>query len=262
MSHVSFSALKLWHECPFKHKLVYIDKLKGFEGNIHTAFGTAMHATIEKKILNENLNETECFENEFLEELKNLPEDIKENLDKDFVHALRKQGKFLAPLAVPALKEYFENFEIISTEEALYEPIKDFVENEYDFKGYIDLVVKTDDGKYHVIDWKTCSWGWDTRRKSDKMTTYQLTFYKYYFALKHNVAPEDVETHFGLVKRTAKYNHIELFKVTSGPKKTKNAIKFLKKALYNIDKEIHVKNRLACHGRFGMCEFYKTKHCK
>jgi len=182
MSHVSFSALKLWHECPFKHKLVYIDKLKGFEGNIHTAFGTAMHATIEKKILNENLNETECFENEFLEELKNLPEDIKENLDKDFVHALRKQGKFLAPLAVPALKEYFENFEIISTEEALYEPIKDFVENEYDFKGYIDLVVKTDDGKYHVIDWKTCSWGWDTRRKSDKMTTYQLTFYKYYFA--------------------------------------------------------------------------------
>ena len=32
------------------------------------------------------------------------------------------------------------------------------------FKGFIDLVVKTPDGKYHIIDWKTCSWGWDAQR--------------------------------------------------------------------------------------------------
>ena len=29
--------------------------------------------------------------------------------------------------------------------------------------------------KYH-IDWKTCSWGWDSRKKSDKMIT-TLTLY-------------------------------------------------------------------------------------
>ena len=112
-----------------------------------------------------------------------------------------------------------------------------------------------------MIDWKTCSWGWDARKKSDKMITYQLTFYKYYFALKHNIDPSMVETHFGLVKRTAKKNNVELFKVTSGPKKTENAIKFLNKALYNIDKNIFIKNKLSCHSMFGPCEFYKTKHC-
>ncbi len=56
-----------------------------------------------------------------------------------------------------------------------------------DFKGFIDLVIKTPDGKYHVIDWKTCSWGWDMKKKTDKMMAYQLSFYKNYFAKKHNI---------------------------------------------------------------------------
>ena len=56
MSHVSFSELKIWKECPWKHKLVYLDKLKGFEGNEHTAFGTAIHSTYEKALLNESID--------------------------------------------------------------------------------------------------------------------------------------------------------------------------------------------------------------
>jgi len=118
-------------------------------------------------------------------------------------------------------------------------------------------VLKTKDGKYHVIDWKTCSWGWDARRKNDKMTTYQLTYYKYYFSKKHNVELDNIETHFALLKRTAKKNKVELFKVASGNKKIKNALKFLEKALYNISNKNFIKNRLSCR----YCEFYKTKHC-
>jgi len=262
MSHVSFSELKIWNECPYKHKLTYIDGLRGFEGNLYTAFGTAIHSAAEQKVLNESVNEKEHFEKEFLEELKKLPENIKNNFNREEINKFRDKGKQLVSLVLPALKQYFDDFEIVSAEEKLFEPIKDFIENKYNFKGYIDLVVKTKDGKYHIIDWKTCSWGWDARRKTERMTTYQLTFYKYYFALKHNIDPEDIETYFGLIKRTAKQNHIELFKVTSGNRKTENAIKFLKKALYNINKEIFIKNRLSCHGPFGPCEFYKTKHCK
>ena len=37
--HISYSELKMWADCPRKHKLVYIDKLKGFTGNEYTAFG-------------------------------------------------------------------------------------------------------------------------------------------------------------------------------------------------------------------------------
>ena len=262
MTHVSFSEIKIWKECAWKHKLMYLDKLKGFKGNEYTAFGTAIHSTYEKVLLKENINTREYFQNKFLEELKILPDEVKNNLNKKLVEDLRKQGDILAPLSMDALKEHFGDFEVVSVEEQLYEPISASLKEKYNFKGFIDLVLKTSDGKYHVIDWKTCSWGWDSRKKNDKMITYQLTFYKYYFALKHNIDPMDIETHFGLVKRTAKKNNIELYKVTSGPKKTQNAIKFLNKALYNIDKNIFVKNKLSCHGIFGPCEFYKTKYCK
>ena len=74
----------------------------------------------------------------------------------------------------------------------LYVPIKEYTNGDYNFKGYIDLVLKTKDGKYHIIDWKSCSWGWDARRKADIMTTYQLTLYKHYFAIKHNIKPENI----------------------------------------------------------------------
>ena len=93
------------------------------------------------------------------------------------------------------------------------------------------------------------------------MTTYQLTFYKYYFAKKHKIELDNIETHFALLKRTAQDNKVEIFKVLSGKKKIENALNFLNKAMYNIINKKYVKNKLACHGPYGTCEFYKTNHC-
>jgi hypothetical protein len=45
---ISFSELKNWKECPYRHKLIHIDKLPYFEGNEFTAFGTAIHAVVKK----------------------------------------------------------------------------------------------------------------------------------------------------------------------------------------------------------------------
>ena len=260
MSHISFSELKIWNECAFKHKLVYIDEVKKFLGNEYTAFGTAVHEVCEKSVLGEIdksfsvLNE--CFSNKFLEELKKLTEK-KVELNKDLVGKMRTQAGKLLPYIVPSLIEYFDEYEVVSAEEKLYEPLGD---NLY-FKGFIDLVLKTSDGKYHVIDWKTCSWGWDTKRKTDRMTTYQLTLYKHFFAKKHNIDPKNLETYFALLKRTAKSNNVEIFRVTSGPKKTQNSLNLLEKALYNIKNNNHVKNRLSCTQGYG-CEFYNTNHCR
>jgi hypothetical protein len=89
------------------------------------------------------------------------------------------------------------------------------------------------------------------------MTTYQLTFYKEYFAQKHNINPDMIETHFALLKRTAKKNQVEIFKVSSGEKKTKNANTLLTKAIINIKNGKYVKNKLACSN----CEFKNTEHC-
>ena len=93
------------------------------------------------------------------------------------------------------------------------------------------------------------------------MTTYQLTFYKHYYAMKYDIDPANIETYFGLLKRTAKKNRVEIYMVSSGTKKIENAINFLKQALYNISNKKYIKTKLACQGQFGPCEFYKTKYC-
>ncbi len=256
-SHISFSELKIWNECPYKHKLVYKDKLKEFLGNEYTAFGTAIHHVCEKIVFDEKIDLLLEFNSKFLQELKSLTEK-KVDIKKDLVSKMRKQGENLLSFILPSLKNTFVNFEVVSVEEQLLVPIKD---SDLMFKGFIDLVLKTKDGKYHVIDWKTCSWGWDTKKKSDRITTYQLTLYKHFFAEKHNIDINNIETHFALLKRTAKSNNVEIFRVTSGPKKTKNALNLLSKATYNIKNDNHLKNRLSCTSGFG-CEFYKTNYCR
>ena len=267
MSHISYSELKEWTDCPWKHKLNYIDKIKQFKGNEHTAFGSALHTVCEVIVEDYDQNKNsqgleELFEQEFVKNLQNVKKSTPDiEFDTKLIADMRKQGKHLIQFILPALKKYFGKFEMVSVEEPLYE----IIENEKiqkNFKGFIDLVVYTPDTKkFHIIDWKTCSWGWDSRKKTDKMITYQLTLYKNFWAKKHGKDFKDITTHFALLKRTAKKNNVELFKVTNGEKKIGNALKLLNKAVYNIDKCNHVKNRLSCYGKYGVCEYYKTEHC-
>ena len=252
--HISYSELKIFTECPYKWHLQYEKGLAGFTGNIYTAFGTAIHAVCEQSALGnlEPEDYDENFDIAFLTELKNLYEKPDNKMIKDF----RKQSREIFHKVFPALQELFPGYKVYSSEETLYEPISELKFTRF-LKGFIDLVVETPDGKYHVIDWKACSWGWDMKRKSEPMTTYQLTLYKKFFCEKHNIDPEKVETYFGLLKRTAKADNVEIFRVTSGPRKTENATKVLTNACTLINKGIKVKNRNSC----ARCPFNHTEHC-
>lgn len=254
MPHISYSELKDWKFCPFYHKLTRVDKIDGFTGNEYTAFGSAIHSVCEKKLLNEEVDN-----NFFVEELKkNISElDEEHEVNKKLVLDMIGQGKRIIPEIEDALKDYFPEFEVMAVEMPLFEPIK---EEGYHFKGFIDAVIATPDGKIHIFDWKSCSWGWDAKKRSDPMVTYQLTLYKHFFCQKMNIDPKDVETHFALLKRTAKNNNVEFFRVTSGNIKTKNALKLLNTALYNIKNKRYIKNRLSCTGGYG-CKFHNTEHC-
>ena len=255
MPHISYSELKDWVHCAFYHKLTRVDGIDGFKGNVYTAFGSAIHSVCEKKLLKEEIS-GDFFVNELKKNISELDEDIK--IDKKMVLDMMGQGKKIIPEIEDALSDYFEEFEVLAVEMPLYEPIAG--EENYQFKGYIDAIVATPDGKVHIFDWKTCSWGWDSRKKSDKMVTYQLTLYKHFFCQKMGVDTENVETHFALLKRTAKKNRVEFFRVTSGAQKTKNALKTLNMALYNIKNKRYIKNKLSCTSGFG-CKFYGTEHC-
>ena len=87
---------------------------------------------------------------------------------------MRLQAKNLVNFILPALKKTFKKFEVVSVEEELMIPIEN---STMMFKGFIDLVIKTPDQKYHVIDWKTCSWGWDSKKKTDRIINYQIKQY-------------------------------------------------------------------------------------
>jgi hypothetical protein len=257
MSHISFSELKVWNDCAYKHKLQYIDKVKVFSSTEYTAFGTAIHETCEKSLLREISEDqhADYFESKFKQEIKLIQEQTQ--VDEKIVSDMVVQGKAILSELYKSIAAYLGDYEVVSTEIPLYERIQN-LDFDYDFKGFIDLVLKTPDGKVHVIDWKTCSWGWDMKKKSDPMVTYQLTYYKNFYAQKFNVDPKMIETHFALLKRTAKKDRVEFFRVSSGTKKTENANNLLTKAIIAIKNNKHIKNRLSCDS----CDFYKTEYCK
>lgn len=285
MPHTSYSRLAKWFLCSFAEKLKYQDGLRLSGGNEHTAFGTAVHSTLEDLVTNK-ITELEIpviFRKYFIINLRKLPQALKFSLfrnskkiqDSDLADKAKKaqknvkdmfaKGALLTELAFAKLNQQFPDYTLISAEEEILEEIVDFLEADWEFKGILDLVIKTPDGKYHIIDWKTTSWGWDVRKKTDQLVTNQLAYYKYFFSLVHDVDIKNIETYFGLIKRTAfekdkktpKKDIIEIFRVSTGAKKITNALNILQKHLYNVHHKIAVRNKLNCK----FCEFYKTEHC-
>jgi len=205
------------------------------------------------KVQDPTCNGEKMFKEKFVEELKALKEEC---INKKMSLEMVDQGVHLVKFILPALSDQFGKYDLVSVEESLFEGITEF-DTDVSFKGFIDLVIKTEDGKYHIIDWKTCSWGWNMQRKSEPMTVYQLSLYKNYFCKKHNIDPENAETYFALLKRTAKKENVEIFKVTNGPKRVANAVDLLHKALTHIKGKNYMKNKLSC----SKCEFHKTPYC-
>ena len=69
---ISFSELKNWKECPYRHKLIYVDNIPHFEGNEYTAFGTAIHTVCEKTIPGEEKDPLKVFSVAFDEQIEIL----------------------------------------------------------------------------------------------------------------------------------------------------------------------------------------------
>lgn len=256
---ISYSEFKTFQDCAFKHKLQYIEQVAKFEGNEYTAFGTAMHHVCENVVENNNLTKDqlhEIFMQKLVEEVTLLKEKSIE-FNKKTLLEMKDQGVSMLTDILPSLQEYFGEFEVVSVEEEMYENMSLIDMVKTNFKGFIDLVIKTTDGKYHIIDWKTCSWGWNMKKRSDPLVNYQLTYYKVFFSQKHGIPLSAIETHFALLKRTAKKDRVEIFRVTSGERKINNSLKLLQKTVKSINNGVSFKNRMSCK----YCNFYKTEHC-
>jgi len=256
--YLSFSGIKDWDFCPHYYKLTRIDKVYKFNGNMHTAFGSAVHSALETLVSERNNKDREyavdISKKQFLTAFNNDIERLKLDPESKDIKNMYSQADILLGGVLDFMKSRFGNYEVVAIEEELNEGIDSEKYGDIKYKGYIDLVIRTKDGKIHIIDWKTCSWGWPWKKKSDPMTTYQLTYYKNFFAKKYGFDLKKVETCFILLKRTAKKDNIEVVRISSGEKKTENALKLLDTAIYNIDRGNHIKKKTSCHN----CDLWKT----
>ena len=93
MPHISFSELRNWKQCPFYHKLTYIDKIAGFVGNEFTAFGRAIHDSCEKLVLEGDDGKMYgFFMNKFEKEIQDL---LLKEVDLRQVEHQEKPGNYI-----------------------------------------------------------------------------------------------------------------------------------------------------------------------
>ena len=271
--HVSFSEVKMWKECPWRHKLVHIDKVSEFEPSVHLDYGTILHEGIEN-FLKTGEMDIDSVLNELEKTWQERGYDSPENIEKQ-VLAAKQQGwtykhntidewkvsAFNSLSRLPSfMDENFENWKTIEAEHQLYEEIKGASGEK--FKGFIDAIILTEKNgkkKAWIIDWKTSSArGWNRQKRQDFLMQAQLMLYKSFWAEKMSLRSRDISCGFVLLKKNTPENKaVELIKVSAGPAVMEKSQKMVRSAIKGIKSGLLLKNREAC--RF--CEFKGTQHC-
>lgn len=255
--HVSFSEIKLWSECSYRHFLTHVKKVAQDSQSPILAFGTAVHAALEKFLITRTMKPEICFE-------KLDQEWTKHKDHKDFTEealAKCKDDALKILLEVPSFFDReFPEWETVDAEHQLYESIEG---HPHYFKGFIDGIIKSKGKRgetvYWILDHKTSNRGWFREKRSDDMVKSQLAFYKNYWHQKHPDIPfKDIRCGFIILKKVAKLGeHCELFTVPLGDVPIKRSLKVMSNMLTSVKKGISLKNRDAC----TWCEFKNTSHC-
>jgi hypothetical protein len=270
--HISYSEVRQWKECPWRHKLLYIDKLRTFEESPHLHYGTIIHDACEHFLKTRELKIEETknkikevwddhgFDSEDFIQLQSQRSQLqgwkyKHNKLKDWLDWTEASLKSLPRF----LDEMFPNWELVSAEEALYESIEKISTK---FKGYIDCIIKIpckDSYKYWVIDWKTSNGrGWSLDKQRDFKTQAQVILYKKFWGEKNNIEYSKIQCGFVLLKKVKTAGKsCQLIKVSSGPKNLEKSSKLVRSMIKTVEKGYYLKNRGSCM----FCEFKNTMHC-
>ena len=270
--HISYSELKTWKECPWKHKLMYVDKLETWEDNPYAEFGTIVHDVIENYLKTGVMN-IDNVESRLLEKWEQYGFDTEEYIEKltlqrskfnlkyrhEAFNSWVKSAHNILNNIPDFMKQNFGDWEYISAEEELYEEMPGY---ELKFKGFIDAIIKSNINgkeKYWIIDWKTTGpRGWYTDKRRDFLTQAQIGLYKKFWSERENIPLKSVGCGYALLKRNTKQEKTAWFMTVSvGPKFITKADKLIESMIKSVNKGLNLKNRSNC--RF--CSFYQTEHC-
>jgi len=255
--HVSFSEVKLWKECSYRHHLVHVKKIEIFKPSPILEFGTAVHAACENYLLTKEMNPQIAF-NALVNAWKKH-EKIKEFTDQALSQCMGEASLILSEIP-EFLDKTFPGWKIIDAEHQLYESVEG---HPHAFKGFIDGVItckgKRGEDLIWILDWKTSQRGWFREKRSDEMVKSQLALYKNYWCQKNpNVDFKNVRCGFVILKKNAKPGeHCELFTVSLGEVPIKRSLKVVANMLTSVKRGVVIKNRDSC----TFCEFKGTEHC-
>ena len=273
-AHVSYSEVKNWKECPFRHKLLYIDKLQTFDESPYLDYGTIVHNACEHF-----LKTRELIIDETVRDLRAAWEekgfDSKEFINKMTTRANSQGWKYRhnkiddwcdwATNCLNDLPKFMEKefpgWETVAAEYPLMESV--YQDDSMKFKGFVDAIIKVKDPrgklKCFVIDWKTAgARGWNRDKQSSFLTLAQIALYKNYWSRKLNVDPRDVHCGFVLLKRGGTPGKTcQFLKMSVGPKTAKKADKLVTSMISTVRRGFFPKNRDACK----FCDFKNTAHC-
>ena len=277
--HVSFSEIKMWKDCPHRHRLTYIDGHKTYEANPFADFGTALHDTIETFLKTKVIDKDFC-----AEEIRKAWG--KNGFDTEEYLATQKMNKWFKYKPVdgwidmanivlddfPAfMDETFPEWEPVEAELPLYEPIGD---SGMSFKGFVDAIIKVPKNKskntwtYWIIDWKTTGkggWGgyrlpgggWYNKRR-DFNYLMQVGLYKKFVSQKLGIPLKDMRAGFVFMKRDQKPGKtLELLKVSAGPKFIEKSDKVIESMVTAVSRSLYPRNYDSCK----YCPFAGTEHC-
>lgn len=255
---VSYSQLRNWLKCPHYHYRVSITKDIPYPTNKYTVLGTAVHDTCEQ-IYKFDPDNRETIHQLFWD---NLTIEKLENSDELSDGEFGEIDELAKPYLniLPDIREYVSTcystkIKSIETELKLEIPINQYLDRHFDrdfeFVGYIDLVLVDEFGNHILIDWKTSTKGWNKWKKADEKYYYQLILYRYLYSKKFDIPLEKVKTSFIIFN--ARDEGIESFvpPVQEWPE----AINSLKLMIYNAYQEEFYPFNKTC--RFCECEEWR-----
>jgi len=255
--HISFSEVKLWKECSYRHNLFHVKKVDLSKPSPVLDFGTAVHAACEKYLLTRVMDVRVAYEH-----LDNAWKKFEGHSEftQDSLAKAKSEVALILSEVPKFLDDTFPEWEVVDAEHQLYEAVEN---HPHAFKGFIDGVIKAKDKRgetiYWILDWKTTVRGWFREKRSDEMIKAQLALYKNYWCKKNpQISMKDVRCGFVLLKKSAKPGeHCELFSVSLGEVPIKRSLKVVSNMITSVKRGIALKNRDAC----TWCEYKGTEHC-
>jgi len=232
---VSYTQFSAWSECPHRWRLMYIDKHRQ-PPNIHLAFGTAMHESIQEYLdlmYNKSIKAADEFpiHEDFQERFMKIYGDYKEQIGDNFstkkeIIEFVNDGLEIIDFFLQRRQMHFSKrgTKLLGVEMPILTPPHGEHPNIMLY-GKLDLVFYDEDlQKVSIWDIKTSTRGWTKWDKENKIKTAQMVLYKRYFADQYNIPVDSIDCKYFIVKRKipkdpmypAMASRIQTFEPSSG----------------------------------------------